>query len=159
MKKIMYIVLGIVCMTFAIKVCIDWYTGIENNIYHDKERKAAERQGFVGSAFGEPATATTSGSSVPPSPQAGAANPSILPLVLPSSAGVALTTHPGVVVCTRDIDAFNPSNPPQILGKFRKGTVLAVVAKDAASGKISVAYRQPDGKVIRALCRPLDIGL
>lgn len=75
----------------------------------------------------------------------------------PSSSS-AIQTPPKVYVCTRQTSAYNPLNPSQLIGSFAPRTVLNIESKDSASGMYLVTYRQPDGKVIRALCRASDVG-
>jgi len=81
------------------------------------------------------------------------------PAASPSNlSGVAPTDKPNVVVCTRDLDAFDPALPSALLGKFLKDSLLTIGEKDAASGLISVTYQDKDGNVTRALCKPQDLG-
>jgi hypothetical protein len=61
-------------------------------------------------------------------------------------------------VCTQSVDAFDPAQPSQQIGSFQAGSVLKLGNADAASGKIAVAFQGKNGNVIRALCRPEDVG-
>ena len=74
-----------------------------------------------------------------------------------SARGEADGQFPRTVICGQDVDAFNPSNPAQALGKFLKGSSLTLESKDAASGMFVVLYKQPNGNEVRALCRPRDL--
>ncbi len=65
---------------------------------------------------------------------------------------------PALFTCSSDIGAFNPSNPAEQIGIFKKDSVLTIGDQDAKSGMFRVTYKESNGNAIRALCRAQDLG-
>jgi hypothetical protein len=63
-----------------------------------------------------------------------------------------------VFVCTRSVDAFDPAAPARQIGFFNAGSRLQIGGFYPASGMFGVTYQDPGGRVIQALCRPVDVG-
>lgn len=75
-----------------------------------------------------------------------------------SVSGAAAETSFSDFICQRDIDAYNPYQPSQRVGKFFKGSKLKVGSIDPASGMYRVRFQPPIGKEIVAFCRAQDVG-
>jgi hypothetical protein len=58
------------------------------------------------------------------------------------------------VICVRAIDAFNPANPTQILGKFQPGSLLIIESTNLVQGLMPVKFTPPQGPAVPALCQP-----
>ncbi len=140
MKKIIYLALGIGLVTLGVFKAMDWYTGMSNDI-EGKKISSTDKMGIVVDDPSQPdkkrktPAPTTPGTPTPP------------------PAPVS-----NIFVCDHEINAYNTSNPSQILGLFKKGTTLTLGTTDANSGKIHVTFQPPGGKEIRALCLAKDVG-
>jgi hypothetical protein len=60
--------------------------------------------------------------------------------------------------CTKSVDAFDPADARRLIGKFDPGTTLEIVGSHAVAGMIRVRYSMPNGQVIEAICRAIDLG-
>jgi hypothetical protein len=63
------------------------------------------------------------------------------------------------VICVRAIDAFNPANPTQILGKFQPGSLLIIESTNLVQGLMPVKFTPPQGPAVPALCQPAALAV
>jgi hypothetical protein len=140
---------------FCYVVMSDWYTGVEANLEGRNRRKEEEQKNVAG--VETPSGGRTSTTTSPDKPTASSSSTPKTILVVPRAV-VTKTNKPNVVICTRDVDAYNPTNSLQLIGKFHKDTQLTIGSKDVLSGKYYVFYDQPNGKKITALCKAEDLG-
>lgn len=149
-------------LLFAVKFVMDQYQGIEDDIYAKKtqnEGKAAEKLGVLTSDPGASRTKPAPSPSPTASPAPTTASAAPAPAVAaPGGSAVSATAQPNMVICTRDLDAYNPANPTKLLGKFLKGSVIHLSNVDPVTGMVPVVYKQPNGPDIRALCQAKDVG-
>src|SRR3989338_10543984 len=54
-------------------------------------------------------------------------------------------------VCPRDVEAFDPTSPNKLIGRFTKGTEIKI-GPNAAGEMKHVSCQQPNGLIIQALC-------
>jgi hypothetical protein len=76
------------------------------------------------------------------------------PAVVPSPQG----NEPNLVICVREIEAFDPKNPSKSIGRFGVNTPLVIGEKDPASGKYRVIFKTSRGAEIKGLCNAADLG-
>ena len=71
----------------------------------------------------------------------------------------AATADPNMTpfVCPKDVEAFDPAAPDKTMGFFKKGTEIKVGPESGVQGMKNVAYQQPDGQLLQALCRDDDL--
>ncbi|MDD2709451.1 MAG: C39 family peptidase [Verrucomicrobiae bacterium] len=60
--------------------------------------------------------------------------------------------------CTRQIPAYDCNQPATQIGFFAPPIVLEIEDYVTEAGMFRVLFKQPDGKEIRALCQPSDLG-
>jgi len=144
---------------FTYVILTDWYNNVESNLASKQEKTIQEQKNVAGfenpgrPRVNAPATpSTSSGTSTPSS--SGSGSPKALILSRPN---VIKTDRPDVVICLREIEAFDPKNG-KLIGKFKKDTKLHVGLKDSVTGKYFVVYEQPGGKLFTALCKSEDLG-
>ena len=156
-KKILIIGIIVIGAVAGFRLVSEKFDQIDSNMSGQEKAHVAERHGVVGPDIGQ---ADHPKSSPPPAPSAAPpAAPGVAPVApVASVACVAPTGKPNEVVCTRDMDAFNPAKPSEKIGKFLKGTPLTIGTTDAATGMIFVTYKEANGTVVRALCLPKDLG-
>lgn len=163
MRNILLVLAGAGLIYFCAIVLVDWYNGVEADVNHRNEVKSTkieEASGYSLNSSGKPsgtAAGPISGSSSTTPTQTGTSSPGKSLLVIPRIA-VSPTSQPNVVVTLKDIDAFSPTNPNQLIGRFNKDTRLSVGSKDLISGKYFVVYEPKGGKPITALCKAEDLG-
>jgi hypothetical protein len=74
------------------------------------------------------------------------------------SMGTILPGFAETIICSKKIEAFDPTNPTQISGYFEAGTSLNVQEFIDSEKKYRVSFKSPDGKEIFALCKSEDLG-
>ncbi len=159
LKKILIGVLVIGALGYAIKWTISQYDEIEGDLYANKtqkDSKVAEKVGVTTSDLGAPRSSPPASSA--PSAPASTSVSGVTALPPSNISGVRATSQSNIVVCTREVNAYDPTNPPKLLGKFLKDSTLQLGAKDPVSGMVPVVYKQEKGPDIRALCTPQDVG-
>jgi hypothetical protein len=144
MKKIFLIGAGAAFFILFVGLAVKWYSGIEADLYK-KDKKPADQLGIV-------APDLNAAKNEKPTPS------QTIPPPVPVNTAVTLTNQPNVVICNRDIEAFNPANASLFIGKFLKESQLTIGSKDPSSGMYFVTFKQKDGSIIRALCRAEDVG-
>jgi len=145
MKKLIVLGIAVGLVVVGLRWMGERYEAIDADVNKGGGFKAAEKQGVVVS---DPAEEKKPQNPAPPAPA---------PQPVISSSCVAPTGKPSEVVCTKDLDAFNPLRPVE-KGKFLKGSRLIIGEKDAATGMMAVTYTEANGKIVRALCRSQDLG-
>jgi thioredoxin-related protein len=59
-------------------------------------------------------------------------------------------------ISPKEIQAYHPNDPTQVLGTFQPGTTLEVDEANVANGLVPVTFKAPDGTTVKALCRVED---
>jgi hypothetical protein len=60
--------------------------------------------------------------------------------------------------CKQAVEAYDVKNPDQLMGRFEASTNLEIEDYVASAKMFRVLYKSPDGKEVRALCRPDALG-
>lgn len=163
MKKIIIatVIAGLVAL-YLVRKASEKYDQMENNVYSTKESRVAERHGIVAPNVGQASppriNIPPSSPSTPPSPSPGPSSPSPASSSGSGVVSAGQANQTNLVICLREIAAFNPSRPSIQIGNFLKDTPLAIGPKDALSGMYYVTYQPKNGKPVRALCRAEDLG-
>jgi hypothetical protein len=61
------------------------------------------------------------------------------------------------MICQADVEAYDPNSPLKRLGTFQTGTELEVTDCPKITGMKNVAFTDPSGKTIQALCFEKDL--
>lgn len=81
-----------------------------------------------------------------------------LPTTGPAVVPAPQWNQPNLVVCVRELEAFDPRDPKKSIGRFGVNTPLIIGDKDEASGKYRVTFKPSKGPEIHGLCNAADLG-
>jgi hypothetical protein len=86
--------------------------------------------------------------------QAAVEPPPALPQVVEAPAPPA---EPFKIICQTDVTAYDPNSPVKPLGTFVSGTLVEVTDCPKITGMKNVAFSDPSGNVVRAVCFEKDL--
>lgn len=70
----------------------------------------------------------------------------------------AVSSLPAEYICVGAVEAFDPADPKQLLGKFEAGSKLVLGTVNPGSEMIPVTFQPPSGAAIHAVCKARDLG-